>query len=212
MPPPAEAAWAQASGSRAWLALCALLAAGAVAAFLLPAPVALLDGQPDRWLREPWRLWTAAWVHWTPLHLAANVAGVVVLALYGQAAALRRAHALAWFIAWPLTHWALALWALRGLPGLAHYGGLSGVLHAGVAVASTALLARPGLQRAVGAAVWAGLLLKLGWETAGLPGSPGARPGGWDFAVATQAHAAGALAGLLCALAVEWHERKKKQP
>ncbi len=192
----------------AWLALCAALALGACAAYVLLPPAAL-DIQPDRWLREPWRLWTAAWVHWTPLHLAANAAGAAALALYGRAAALGRRHALGAFIAWPLTHLLLVLW---GASGLMHYGGLSGVLHAGVALASTALLTRRGLHRAVGAAVWAGLLLKLVWESPWGPrlAAPGAA--GWDFAVATRAHAAGVLAGLLCALAVEWHERQKNKP
>lgn len=191
-----------------WLGLCALLALGACAAYFFLPPAAL-DLQPDRWLREPWRLWTSAWVHWTPLHLAGNAAGAAVLALYGRAAGLGRDHALGGFIAWPLTHLLLALW---GTPGLMHYGGLSGVLHAGVALASTVLLARHGLQRAVGAAVWAGLLLKLAWESPWGPrlAAPGAV--GWDFAVATRAHAAGVLAGLLCALAVEWHERQKNRP
>jgi rhomboid family GlyGly-CTERM serine protease len=182
--------------------LCALLGVGAMAGFFLPP--AALDGQPDRWLREPWRLWTAAWVHWTPLHLAANAAGAAVLALYGRAAALEQRQALGGFIAWPLTHLLLALW---GTPGLMHYGGLSGVLHAGVALTSTALLVRRGqgwLWRAVGAAVWVGLLLKLGGEASWWPGLPGPA---WGFAVATRAHAAGALAGLLCALAVEGYER-----
>lgn len=194
------------AGSGVWLALCALLASGAIAGFFW-APAAL-DGQPDRWLREPWRLWTAVWVHWTPLHLAANVAGTAVLALYGRAAALARGPALCGFIAWPLTHVLLALW---GTPGLMHYGGLSGVLHAGVALVSTALLLRRGpqrLPRAVGAAVWAGLLLKLGSEAAWWPGlMPGGAPA-WDVAVATRAHAAGVLAGLLCALVAAGFERR----
>ncbi|WP_157265382.1 rhomboid family intramembrane serine protease [Azohydromonas aeria] len=199
------AAGARLSRARPWLALCALLAAGALLSFFL-FPPSLLDGQPGRWLREPWRLWTAAWVHWTPLHLAANAAGVAALALYGHAADLERRHVLAGLAAWPLTHALLAAW---GPAGMAHYGGLSGVLHAGVAVASTALLARAGLPRYVGAAVWAGLLLKLGLES---PWSPWpAAAAGRDFSVATQAHAAGALAGALCALAVEvaWGKRAR---
>lgn len=181
-----------------------LLAAGAVASFLF-LPAAALDGQPDRWLREPWRLWTAAWVHWSPLHLAANVAGTAALALYGRAAAVGRRHALAWFMAWPLTHLGLLAW---GMPGTWHYGGLSGVLHAGVAVASTALLARPGLPRRVGVAVWAGLLLKLGLES---PWSPWPAASGWDVAVATHAHVAGGLAGALCTRAVEIHGPVRSQ-
>jgi rhomboid family GlyGly-CTERM serine protease len=185
------------TGSRAWLRLCALLGALALLGFMLPT--ALLDGQPGRWLGQPWRLWTAAWVHWTPLHLAANVAGLMVVALYGCAAEVRSRDALAWLLAWPLTHLALAWWAA---PAPAHYGGLSGVLHAGVAVASTALLARRGWPRAVGAAVGAALLLKLGTESRWWPWADGPGALVLDVAVAPQAHAAGVAAGLLCALVV----------
>lgn len=199
------------AGRRAWLALAALLGAGALLAFALPASlIERLDGQPALWLAQPWRLWTAAWVHWTPLHLAANVVGLLALALYGCAAEVKPRAALAWLLAWPLTHLALALWT-----ALPHYGGLSGVLHAGVAVASTSLLARRGRQRAVGAAVWAGLLVKLWAESPWWPWS-GASAGtgsmALDVAVAPQAHAAGVVAGLLCALAVEMHDRQKNKP
>ncbi|WP_066330560.1 rhombosortase [Azohydromonas lata] len=188
------------AGCRAWLGLAALLGVGAVLAFALPSSLdGLLDGQPGRWLAQPWRLWTAAWVHWTPMHLAANAAGLLVLALYGCAAEVRPREALAWALAWPLTHLALALWTAPPLP---HYGGLSGVLHAGVAVASMALLARRGRWRAVGAAVWLGLLAKLWAESPWWPWSAGAGGIAWDVAIAPQAHAAGVAAGLLGALAV----------
>jgi rhomboid family GlyGly-CTERM serine protease len=180
-------------GTRAWLALCALAAIGAGAGWLLPA--AWLDWQPSLAASEPWRLWTAAFVHWSPLHLGANLAGCAVLAGFGAAAAVPGRAAMAWLLAWPLTHA-----ALLAQPALAHYGGLSGVLHAGVAVVAVALLARAGRSRAVGAAVAAGLLAKLLLERPWA--GPLAHPAGWDIAVAPLAHAAGAAAGALCALAL----------
>ncbi len=70
-------------------------------------------------------------MHWSLLHLGANLAGVAVLAALGWVARLPCAAALAWGAAWPLTQLGLAL-----RPELTHYGGLSGVLHAGVAVAA----------------------------------------------------------------------------
>ena len=52
------------SGARLWLSLSALLAGGSVLAYGLPA--AMLDWQPALVWREPWRAWTAVFVHWSP--------------------------------------------------------------------------------------------------------------------------------------------------
>lgn len=174
---------------RAWTALAALLGAGALCAWALPA--GWLDWQPGRAMREPWRLFSAAFVHWSALHLGANLLGCLLVAALGRAAALPAAAALAWLAAWPLTHL-----ALLAQPALAHYGGLSGVLHAGVAVAALWLVVRQrGRPRAVGAALLAGLALKVLLEDP--LGAPLVRPAGWDIAIAPLAHAAGAVAGAL---------------
>jgi len=94
-----------------------------------------LDWQPALGLGEPWRLWTGAWVHWSAAHLLVNAVGAAVLAFVGWRARLTSAAALAWFLAWPLTH---AFMGAAGADRLAalmpHYGGLSGVLHAGAIV------------------------------------------------------------------------------
>jgi rhomboid family GlyGly-CTERM serine protease len=179
--------------ARAWLLTCGALAAGSLAGWWLPA--AALDWQPVLAPVEPWRFVTAAWVHWSALHLVANLAGVVVVAALGQVARLPIAPALALAAAWPLTHAGLLL-----QPALARYGGASGVLHAAVAVAACWLIvARRGRQRGIGAAIAVGLALKLllerPWQ------GPLAQPAGWDIAVAPAAHLSGALAGLSCALA-----------
>jgi rhomboid family GlyGly-CTERM serine protease len=188
MPSSAEAA------PRTWWTLCGIAAAGALGGWLLPAP--LIDWQPGLAAAEPWRWWTAAFVHWSPLHLGANLAGVAVLAAFGWAAALPARAAAAWALAWPLTQGTLLL-----QPALAHYGGLSGVLHAGVAVGATVLvLHRQGRARAIGALVAAGLLVKILLERPWA--GPLAHPAGWDIAVAPLAHAGGALSGLVCALLV----------
>lgn len=176
--------------SRAWPALCAALALGACLGWFAPREV--LDWQPQHALAQPWRPWTAALVHLSPLHLAANLLGCAVVAAFGIAARVPRHAALAWLAAWPLGHAALSL-----QPQLLHYGGLSGVLHAGVAIAALHLAWRaPGHRRTIGAAVLAGLALKLVFEqpfaapTQALPG--------WDFRVAPLAHLTGAAAGALC--------------
>lgn len=178
---------------RAWGAVAALGAAGSVAGWWLPA--AWLDWQPALAASEPWRWWTAAFVHWSPLHLAANLAGLALVAALGRAAAVPSRVAAAWLLAWPLTHG-----ALLAEPALAHYGGLSGVLHAGVAAVAVWLLwsARGG-RRALGGAIAAGLAIKVVLEAPWA--GPLSQPGGWDIAVAPLAHAAGALAGGSCTLA-----------
>ncbi|OYU93368.1 MAG: hypothetical protein CFE45_20935 [Burkholderiales bacterium PBB5] len=153
---------------------------------------------------------TAAWVHLSGLHLAANLAGTALVAALGVAAGCGQRAAFAWALAWPLTHL-----ALLAQPALAFYGGLSGVLHAGVAVAAWQLLrAERGVRRAIGAALLIGLVAKV------LAESPWAGPlrqvPGWDIPIAPLAHTAGALAGWLCALAcgvgADAHRRPSGNP
>ena len=177
---------------RAWAALAALMAAASVVAFLLPAP--WLDWQPALAAAEPWRAFSAAFVHWSPLHLGANLAGALLVGALGYAARLTWPLVLAWLAAWPLTQL-----GLLAQPALAHYGGLSGVLHAGVAAGALALLVlETGPRRLLGGAVLAGLLSKVVLEEPwGAPLRPGG--GGFDIATAPLAHASGALAGLVCA-------------
>lgn len=182
------------AGARAWAALAALLGLLALAAAAWGVPDAL-DWQPDRAWREPWRAWTAAAVHLSALHLGANLAGVLVLGALGAAAGVTPSCAGAWFVAWPLTQFGLAL-----RPDLLHYGGLSGVLHAGVAIVVVQLVATgPGRRRHIGLAIGAGLAFKLLLEA---PWGPAVvHPAGWDIGVAPFAHACGTLAGFACGLA-----------
>ena len=178
------------NGARLWLRLTAVLMGGALLGWWLPS--AWLDWQPDRAIAEPWRAWTAAFVHWSPLHLGSNLLAAAIVGAYGVAAQVPRAQAVAWFAAWPLGHLGLLL-----KPDLAHYGGLSGVLHGGVAIVCLWLLvAARGGRRAVGAAVAFGLAIKLVSES---PWGPVLqRSDEFDIAVAPIAHATGAIAGLLC--------------
>jgi len=132
-------------------------------------------------------------VHFSELHLAANLAGCVLVAALGLAARVPTRCVVAWALAWPALH--LGLWVQ---PALTHYGGLSGVLHAGVAVVAVHLLWRPSrAQRHIGALVLAGLAIKLMSE------EPWAgaisRPAGWDVAVAPLAHVSGVVAGSVIA-------------
>jgi rhomboid family GlyGly-CTERM serine protease len=176
---------------QAWAALAAAFAAAALLAWWLPAP--LLDWQPARAAAEPWRAFSGAFVHWSAQHLLANLAGAAVVGALGVAGPLPGRAALAWLLAWPLTQAALAL-----QPALVHYGGLSGVLHAGVAVAGLWLLVTGGgHRRAITGVVLAGLVAKVLLERPW--GTPLRLGSDWDIATAPLAHATGVLAGLLCA-------------
>lgn len=159
----------------------------------------LLDARPDLLWSEPWRCWSAAWVHWSLPHLQANLAGGALLLLLGHVARMPVRAVTAWALAWPLLH----LGVMLAQPSLRHYGGLSGVLHAGVAVVVIRLLRAPDTDRReqlVGAGLLAGLLLKLVserfWELS-LPYSDALQirtvPLAHALGVAT-----GLLAGLLC--------------
>lgn len=189
------------AAARLWWGLCVLLAAGALLAGAVPS--ARLDWQPSLAASEPWRAWSAAWVHWSPLHLAANLAGCAVLGALGLSARLGPSWALAWFAAWPLTQWGLLLLPTSAGP-LLHFGGLSGVLHAGVAVTVLALLQRPGRDRRIGLAIAAGLIAKL-WLEQAWTGPAMRDVPGWDIAVVPFSHFSGAVAGGVCStVAATW--------
>ncbi|MDP1693103.1 MAG: rhombosortase [Burkholderiaceae bacterium] len=181
---------------RAWASVAIALALGALALWF--APREAFDWQPGLAVTQPWRLWTAALVHLSPLHLQANLLGCAVVAAFGTVAGVPRRAAWAWLAAWPLTHAALAL-----QPRLLHYGGLSGLLHAGVAVAALHIAWQaPRHHRFIGLAVLVGLGAKLAFEQAWI--GPTQAVAGWDIRIAPLAHLTGAAAGLLCGTGALW--------
>jgi membrane associated rhomboid family serine protease len=208
----------------AWVMLSALLclaslAVTAISAGSASAPSATavanaLDWQPALGLREPWRLWTCAWVHGSAAHLLVNLAGGAVVAFVGWRACLQPAAAIAWLIAWPGTTLLMAAVGSGRLAAvMPHYFGLSGVLHAGVVVLGLSLAwpraggrrlplaeARSARERWIGGAILVGTLAKVAseapWELA--PRTSQAL----GIAVAPVAHACGIGAGLLAWAAV----------
>jgi len=187
-------------GSRAWIGLAALLCALAGGVALLGALTShglaptTIDWQPGLALHEPWRAFSAAALHYSARHLGANLVGCVLVAALGVTAQVPLRMAWAWLAAWPLTQFGLLL-----QPALLHFGGLSGVLHAGVAVAAThLLLTATGRRRTLGAAVLIGVVIKVVGEAPW--GEPLRHLAEWDIAVAPLAHATGLIAGVLCAL------------
>lgn len=191
--------WWQRPG-RAWCAVALLLAAGGALALALAPPHEALDWQPALALGQPWRALSAAFVHYSALHVIGNAAGIAIVAAYGAAARIPARLALAWLAAWPLTQLGLLV-----QPALAHYGGASGVVHAGVAIATLHVLqAGP---RWVGALVAAGLAAKIVLEEPW--GEPLRRLAGFDIAIAPLAHASGAIAGALCWAAAQALSRRR---
>lgn len=174
----------------AWALLSASIFVATLAAQAVPTTV--LDWQPGLAAQQPWRWWSALFVHFSLLHLAANLLGLVLVAAFGLSARVPWPMTAAWLAAWPLTHLALLL-----QPALRHYGGLSGVLHAAVAIVAVHLVAQ-GPGRWIGGAVLAGLCLKVLGESPWL--GPVQQVAGWDIGVAPVAHACGLAVGTACAL------------
>jgi rhomboid family GlyGly-CTERM serine protease len=186
-----------------WPALAIALAAGALIALALPTST--IDWQPGLAAAQPWRCWSAAFVHWSALHLAANLIGCLLVGALGVVGECELRSTWAWLLAWPLTQIGLLL-----QPSLLHYGGLSGVLHAGVAVAATDVLLRDsGRRRWIAGLLLAGLASKVGLEAPWL--APLRHVDGWDIAIAPMAHASGVVAGVSCLIAVvgvqRWRSR-----
>ena len=172
-----------------WLWVCAALALGSLLAWT--GDRALLEWQPMRAWNEPWRWWSAAAVHYSAMHLWLNLLATALVAVYGWAARVDGAVTLAWIASWPFTHL-----ALLAQPQLAHYGGLSGVLHGGVAAVTLWLIVRGnGGERAVGWLMLIGQAVKLLLEQPW--GAALHAPQELDVAVAPLAHASGSLAGAL---------------
>ncbi|MFM2053781.1 MAG: rhombosortase [Pseudomonadota bacterium] len=197
-----------AGGRRAWAGVSLLLL---VPAMLIEPAQAMarmaLAWDATRVAAEPWRCWSAAWVHLSALHLGANLAGGVLVLLLGWLARPPRDAAWAWALAWPLTHL-----GLLALPQVVRYAGMSGVLHAGVAVMAVTLVGcgRDRVERVVGALVLVGLAAKLAAEPSWSLGA--VRPDGWDIAVVPAAHAIGAGWGVLLALALVVLPRLRSRP
>jgi len=191
---------------RGWIALAGLLAAAAAVATLAGISPRAIDWQPSRALVEPWRALSAVAVHYSALHLAANLAGAALVGALGAAAGMSAPMVWAWAAAWPLTQL-----GLLARPDLLHYGGLSGVLHGGAAIVAVQLLQRgPTARRIVGFALAAALVAKVLGEA---PWGPQLRtPAGWDITTAPLAHATGLMAGVLCALvAGAWPARSSNR-
>ena len=191
----------------AWWLVCIALAWPALA--FDPVPLTL---PPDFWAALPRALvlrpdagadqsllswWATVWLHGSLPHLWWNLAGTVLLILLGWVIRPGTVGAIAWLLAWPLTQVGMLL-----EPTLTTYVGLSGVLHAGVAVLGLSCLA-PERRPANGVVGWV-LLAWLGGKL--LMENPWAHTLVMSSAsainVAPWAHLSGSVAGALSWFAV----------
>ncbi|CAH0351873.1 hypothetical protein [Aquabacterium sp. CECT 9606] len=200
-------------GPVAWTGLALVLG--------LPALLGLLPHQlpPDSWAlhpsagvrQNPLNFLTCIWLHANTRHLMANLAGLTLLISLGWILKLAPQAALAWLLAWPLTHLALLL-----DPRLSTYYGLSGVLHAGLSIIATTLITQahgPKWSRTYGWLLLGGMLAKCwlenpGWQAL-LP-----RPG-LAMNVAPMSHWAGTLVGAVITLTLalrQSHPCSKSRP
>ena len=199
VPSSAEAARPSGDAGRSWLTVAVLFGIGAIA--VVAAPSTALDWQPALAAREPWRAWSAALVHLSTMHLAANLAGAVLVGALGFVAGVPLRSVSAWLVAWPLTQL-----TLLARPDLSHYAGLSGVLHAGVAVVAVHLIAvAHGARQAIGFALLAALALKGRAKRNGLARPAIPRLGHRRGAVSPARLVAGALVSTLAEAAARWH-------
>lgn len=186
-----------------WIGPPLALALGALLASAFPHT--WLEWQAEHPL-QVWRWFTAAFVHYGPLHLGANLLGCAVVAVFALTARLPAIAAWAWWMAWPLSTLSLTLW-----PAVHRYGGSSGALHAGAALVA-GLLAT---QRD-GAARWIGVGVILGGGAKVLLEAPWVQPiqpAGWvGVPVAVAAHAGGWAVGCVVALAAAFWGRLLRYP
>jgi hypothetical protein len=184
--------------SRSWLVLCALHGVMSMLAWWARADVVdALTWQADGWTLKPWTLWTSSWVHMNTPHLIGNQLALGALTALAWVVRPTRACALAWVLAWPLLQLSLLLW-----PQIGYAVGLSGVLHAGIAVAAAQLLlgriAVPQAQR-WGVLLVLGLLIKVLLEEAWF--YPVVWNPGSNMSVVQAAHLGGVFWGGLMGLA-----------
>lgn len=185
---------------RAWLAVCGLHGVASLLLWQASADtVAILAWRADHWIGQPWTLWTSAWVHLNTPHLIGNLLALGALAAFGWLARPGPRCAIAWLLAWPLLQLSLLLW-----PQIREtVVGLSGLLHAGVAVLAMQLVSGRIPMR--GARYW-GMVLALGVLAKTVLERAWSHPVVWDPAsempVVQATHLSGAAWGLALGLAV----------
>jgi len=147
---------------------------------------------PDAGLHQaPWVWWSTAWLHGSALHLQRNLMALALIALLAAAYGSSARTALVWALAWPLTHLGMLM-----QPALHTYIGMSGVLHAGVAILCLQQIEQnaPPWPKRLAWIMLIGLGAKILMENPWHNGL--VRPAGSDITVAPLAHLSGSAAGI----------------
>jgi membrane associated rhomboid family serine protease len=182
------------SASRSWLLVCAVHGVASMLLWWARADmVDVMTWHAEDWQRQPWTLWTSAWVHMNTPHLIGNQLALGVLTAFAWMLRPNWRCTLAWLLAWPLTQVTMAWW-----PQVGYAVGLSGPLHAGAMLLAVQLvLKRIAVRKGTrwGGLLMLGLLVKLaverGWSY------PVVWDAGNDMSVVQAAHLSGACWGLL---------------
>lgn len=177
---------------RGWLALCLLHAVASTLVWWAGGAWAgALTWRADTWLSRPWTLWTTAWVHIHTGHLIGNLLALAALAAAGWLLRPRMEASLAWLLAWPALPLTLLCW-----PQVGYCVGLSGLVHAALAVLAVQLVCGevPAHQaRRWGWMLLGGLLIKLLAERAWL--WPVVWSDAANMSIVQAAHLSGAVLG-----------------
>lgn len=181
--------------AKLWLCLCLLHAVASMLVWWAGAPLAqVLTWRADTWWQHPWTLWTTPWVHIHTPHLIGNQMAVGALAAMAWLVRPNALASAAWLMAWPTVALVLPLW-----PHIGYAVGLSGLIHAAVAVVAVHLVWGQGAQGArhrrwggvLAAGLFAKLALEQGWHW------PVVWSNSADMSVVQAAHLTGAVAGLV---------------
>lgn len=196
--------------AKLWLSLCLLHAVASMLVWWAGAPAAKwLTWRADDWWHQPWTLWTTPWVHINTPHLIGNQLAVGALAAMAWLVRPNALASAAWLLAWPTVALVLPLW-----PHIGYAVGLSGIIHAAVAVVAVHLLLCqdplvPSSRR------WGGLLalglgaklaLEQGWHW------PVVWSNSADMSVVQAAHLTGGVAGAVFSTVLVVGQRLIKVP
>ena len=180
--------------AKLWLSVCVCHAVASMLVWWMGERLPdWLIWRADHWLDRPWTLWTSAWVHMNTQHLISNQLAVGALAAMAWVLKPGLRASAAWLAAWPLVPLVLPLW-----PHVGYYAGLSGLIHAAVAVVGVYLLAGRSavpVARRWGLMLLAGLLAKLLYERSWQ--WPVVWSDGLGISVVQSAHLVGAVGGAL---------------
>lgn len=185
--------------SKLWLSLCVLHAVASMLVWWMGERLAAwMIWRADDWDDRPWSLWTSAWVHMNTQHLISNQLAVGALAAMAWVLKPGLRASLAWLLTWPVIPLVLPYW-----PHIGYYAGLSGLIHAAVAVVGVYLVA--GRTTVPMARRWGGMLL-LGLVTKLLIERAWHWPVVWSdnlgISVVQASHLVGSMAGAVAAIAV----------